>query len=156
MSRGGLSTKIHILCEGRGLPITVQVTPGQQHESTMLEPLLDGVTIAGKPGRPRQRFATVAGDKGYDAQAVRQAIAERGGQPLIPYRRLKNGSYPKRAARFDKQQYKRRNIIERLIGKVKECRRIATRYEKLAETYRTFIVLGFIRVWVKELLSYTA
>lgn len=122
----------------------------------MLEPLLDGVAIAGKPGRPRQRFATVAGDKGYDSKAARQAIAERNGKPLIPHRRLKDGSYPECAAGFDKQQYKRRNIIERLIGKVKECRRIATRYEKLVESYMAFIMLGFIRLWVKEQLSYTA
>lgn len=145
-----------MLCEGRGLPITVQITPGQQHELTMLEPLLDAVSIGGKPGRPRRRFATVAGDKGYDSAAARQAIAERGSTPLIPHRKNKHGSYPERAAGFDKKQYKRRNVVERLIGRIKEYRRIATRYDKLADSFRAFILLGFIRIWTRNLLLDTA
>ena len=155
-SRGGFSTKLHVLCEGRGLPITVAITPGQQHEVTMLEPLLDSVAIAGKPGRPRRRFATVAGDKGYDSDAARQAIAARGSTPLIPHRKKKDGTYPERAERFDKIQYKRRNVVERLIGKLKEYRHLATRYDKLADSFRAFVLLGFIRIWLKDLLSYTA
>ena len=155
-SRGGLSTKLHILCEGRGLPITVQITPGEQHETTMLEPLLDGVAVAGKPGPPRRRFAVVAGDKGYDSEAAREAIRERGSTPLIPHRKKKDGSYPERAAGFDKKEYKRRNVVERLIGKLKEFRRLATRYDKLAESFKGFVLLGFIRIWLKEHLSYKA
>ncbi len=138
------------------MPITVAVTPGQQHEVTMLEPLLDSVAIAGKPGRPRRRFATVAGDKGYDSDAARQAIAERGSTPLIAHRKKRDATYPPRSQGFDKVQYKRRNVVERLIGKLKECRHLATRYDKLAKSFRAFIVLGFIRIWLKDLLSYTA
>ena len=138
------------------MPITVAITPGQQHKVTMLEPLLDSVAIGGKPGRPRRRFATVAGDKGYDSEGARQGIAERGSTPLIPHRKLRDGSYPKRAERFDKIQYKRRNVVERLIGKLKEYRHLATRYDKLADSFRAFVLLGFIRIWLKDLLSYTA
>jgi transposase len=152
-SRGGFSTKIHVLCEGQGLPITAALTPGQQHESTMLEPLLDSVSIGGKPGRPRRHFQTVAGDKGYDSQAARQAIEARGSTPLIPHRKLAGGLYPEGAEGFDKIQYKRRNVVERLIGKIKECRRVATRYDKLAETFRAFVLLAFIRLWLKNHLS---
>jgi transposase len=141
------------LCEGQGLPITVALTPGQQHEVTMLEPLLDAVSIGGKPGTPRRRFKTVAGDKGYDSQAVRQAIEGRGSIPLIPYRKLPDGSYAERAEGFDKIGYKRRNVVERLIGRIKECRRVATRYDKLAETFRAFVLLAFIRIWLKNHLS---
>lgn len=136
--------------------MTVAVTPGQQHEATMLEPLLDAVKVAGKPGRPRRSFDVVAGDKGYDSKAAREAIAERGSTPLIPHRKNKDGTYPERAAGFDKNQYKRRNVVERLIGKLKECRHLATRYDKLADSFRAFIVLGFIRIWLKDLLPYTA
>ncbi len=132
------------MCEGAGKPMTVAVTPGQQHEATMLESLLDAVKVAGKPGRPRRRFDVVAGDKGYDSRSAREAIAERGSTPLIPHRRKRDGTYPERAAGFDKQQYKRRNVVERLIGKLKECRHLATRYDKLADSFRPFIVLGFI------------
>jgi transposase len=145
-----------VLCEGQGLPITVAITPGQQHETTMLEPLLDGVAIAGKPGRPRKRFAIVAGDKGYDIPRVRQAIKQRGSTALIPHKKRRDGSYPPGSEGFDKIQYKRRNIVERLIGKLKECRHLAMRYDKLAESFRVFVLLGFIRIWLREHLSYRA
>lgn len=142
-----------MLCEGQGLPIAAALTPGQQHELSMLEPLLDAVSIAGKPGPPRRRFQTVAGDKGYDSQLARQAITVRGSTPLIPHRKLADGSYPKGSEGFDKDQYKRRNVVERLIGRIKECRRVATRYDKLAETFRAFVLLAFIRIWLKNHLS---
>ena len=138
------------------MPIAVAVTPGQQHETTMLEPLLDDVAIGGKPGRPRRRFAVVAGDKGYDIPRVRTAIEARGSTPLIPHKKLRDGSYPPGSEGFDKIQYKRRNVVERLIGRLKECRHLAMRYDKLAESFRAFILLGFIRIWLKVLLSYTA
>ena len=145
-----------MLCEGRGLPIAVAITPGQQHESTVVEPLLDEVSIAGKRGRPRKRFTTVAGDKGYDIPRVRQAIEQRGSAALIPHKRLRDGSYPSGSEGFDKVQYKRRNVVERLIGRLKECRHLAMRYDKLAESFRAFVLLAFIRIWLKDLLPYTA
>lgn len=129
------------------------LTPGQQHETTMLEPLLDAVSINGKPGRPRQRFEVVAGDKGYDSESARQTIAERGSTPLIPHRKRPDGAYPDGGDGFDKIQTKRRNVVERLIGRIKECRRVATRYDKLAETFRGFVLLAFIRIWLKNHLS---
>lgn len=151
-SRGGFSTKIHVLCEGAGLPISVLLTPGEAHESTMLEPLLSSVKIGGKPGAPRQRFDVVSGDKGYDGAAQRATVRQHGSIPLIPHRKLPDGSYPEQAEGFDKELYKKRNIVERLIGKLKEYRRIATRYDKLAESFRCFVIIGFIRIWTKELL----
>lgn len=138
------------------MPITVEVTAGQTHESTMLEALLDSVSIRGKPGRPRQRFETVSGDKAYDGAPSREAIRARGSQPLIPSRKRRDGTYPPGAPAFDKDKYKRRNVVERLIGRLKEFRRVATRYDKLAESFKTFIILGFIRIWLKHLLPYTA
>ena len=144
-----------MLCEGQGLPITVEVTAGQTHELTQLEALLAGVSIGGKAGPARRRFATLAGDKGYDSAAAREAIRKRGSKALIPSRKRRDGSYPERAAGFDKSLYKRRNVVERLIGRLKEFRRIATRYDKLADGFETFVVLGFIRFWLKHLLPYT-
>jgi len=140
------------LCDGAGLPICVEVTPGQTHEATVLAPLLDGVSIAGKPGRPRKRFETVSGDKGYDGTPSRDAICSRASKPLIPHRKKRDGTYPPTTAEFDKSAYKRRNVVERLIGKLKEYRRIATRYDKLAESFRCFVIIGFIRIWTKNLL----
>jgi len=138
------------------LPICVEVTPGQTHEANVLEPLLDGVKIGGKPGRPRTRFETVAGDKGYDGAAKREAIRSRGSKPLIPHRKQRDGTYPASAEGFDKEEYRRRNVVERLIGRLKEYRRIATRYDKLAESFRAFVLIGFIRIWTKNLLLDTA
>jgi transposase len=145
-----------VLCEGHGLPITVLITPGQRNECTQLAPLLDRVAIGGKPGPARKRFAVVAGDKGYDAQPAREWIEQRGSTPLIPHRKRRDGTYPPCAEGFDKIQYKRRNVVERLIGKLKECRHLATRYDKLAESFRAFVLLGFIRIWLKDLLPYRA
>ena len=75
---------------------------------------------------------------------------------MIPHRKRRNGKYPASARGFDKETYRRRNVVERLIGRLKECRRIATRYDKLAESFRCFILLGFIRMWLKDLLPYRA
>jgi transposase len=145
-----------VLCEGRGLPIAVELTPGQKHEATMLEPLLDAVCVTGKPGRPRKRFGTVSGDKGYDGAASRAAIRSRGSQPLIPHRKKRDGTYPDSGEGFDKERYRQRNVVERLIARLKEYRRIATRYDKLAESFRSFVLIGFIRIWLKDLLLDTA
>ena len=122
----------------------------------MLEPLLESVRIAGRPGAPRRHFETVSGDKGYDGAAMRQSIRSHGSTPVIPHRKSRDGSYPPEAAGFDKAQYRRRNVVERLIGRLKENRRIATRYDKLAQTFRSFVLLGFIRIWSKTLLTDTA
>lgn len=153
VSRGGFTTKIHVLCEGHGLPVTVEVTPGQQHESTVLEPLLDSVSIAGKPGHPRQRFDTVSGDKGYDYPGARRVIEARGGEPLIPHRHRSDGTYPPESEGFDKQKYKQRNIVERFFGKIKECRHIAMRYDKLKESYISFLLIEFINIWIDDILA---
>ncbi len=155
-SRGGFSTKIHVLCEGEGKPVSLTLTPGQAHESQQVAPLLDPVRIGGRPGRPRQRFKALGGDKGYDSRTIRADLRQRGIKPIIAHRRLPNGEYPPQAAHFDKERYRQRNVVERLIGKLKEFRRIATRFEKLAEHFLGVIQLGFIRIWVKDLLSYTA
>jgi transposase len=154
-SRGGLGSKIHVLCEGAGKPISLSVTPGQQNETTQVEVLLDQVRIQGRRGRPRQRFACTAGDKMYDIPRVRAAVRRRHGRPLIPHKRRPDGSYPPGAARFDRQRYRQRNVVERLISRLKEWRAIATRYEKLAASFGAVILLGFIRIWLHDLLAYS-
>jgi transposase len=156
VSRGGWGTKIHVLCEGQGKPVTLSVTPGQQAENTQVEVLLDKVLIGGRPGPPRRRFTTLAGDKGYDSAAMRAALRLRRSRPVIAHRRDRQGNYPPGAAGFDQQTYRRRNVVERLIGRLKEYRRIATRYEKLAESFVAMILLGFIRIWLHDLLAYRA
>ena len=118
----------------------------------MLEPLLEDVSIGGKTGPPRKRFKTVAGDKGYDGKASRETIKAHGSKPLIPRRKLKDGSYSDQAEDFDKELYKKRNVVERLIGRLKEHRRIAMRYDKSAESFKAFVILGCVRIWLQNLL----
>jgi transposase len=154
LSRGGLGTKINIFCEGRGLPISVTVTPGQQSETTQVAALLDQRRIKGLPGAPRRRFGVVAGDKLFDIPRVREAVSQRHSRPVIAHKRRPDGSYPPEAEGFDKALYRRRNVVERLISRLKEWRAIATRYEKLAESFVGVILLGFIRIWLHDLLSY--
>lgn len=130
----------------------VVLSPGQSHESTMLEPLLNEVSVAGEADRSLSRFSIVSGDKGYDGLKARAAINERGSTPLIPHRKRRDGSPGGDGEEFDRLLYKRRNVVERLIGRLKEHRRIATRYDKLAESFRAFIILGCVRIWTEDLL----
>ena len=153
-SRGGMTTKIHVLSEGQGKHITGLITPGQEAEVQQAEKLLDAVAIGGKPGPPRRRFERIGGDKGYDSEPLRQGVRRRGSRPVIAYRKLKDGTYPARAKNFDKQAYRRRSVVECLFGRLKEWRSIATRYAKLGQNFLALILLGFIRIWVIDLLRY--
>ena len=110
------------------------LTAGQAHESKSAEALVDAVKI----GR-RKRPGMIAGDKGYSLAFVRRLLRRRGIKPLIPTK-----SNQPRDERFDKQAYKRRNAIERLVGWLKERRRLCTRFEKLAENYLSMAKLAFI------------
>lgn len=75
---------------------------------------------------------------------------------MIPRREQANGKYPPSARGFGRETYGRRNVLERLIGRVKEYRRLATRCDKLADSFRCSILLGFIRTWLRDLLPYRA
>lgn len=84
-SRGGLSTKIHQLVDGRGLPLVVLCGPGQAGDSPMLEPLLDALSVARDgPGRPGTRPNMLRGDKAYTSRAIRRTLRDRGIKALIP------------------------------------------------------------------------
>lgn len=138
-SRGGFGTKIHIVCDSKGLPINVQLTPGQCHESCYCIGLIDSFEIKGPIGRPGKRPDKLAGDKGYTSKVIEKKLVSRKIIPIIPTR----SNQPK-IQKFDKKSYRKRNIIERCIGWIKENRRIATRYEKLSINYLAMLKLGMI------------
>jgi len=117
--------------------IAVDVVPGQTHEASHLEPMLDATT-ARVPD-----IEEAVGDKGFDGEPQRQACRDRDIKPVIPYK-----ANCKKPGRLNKKAYRERNMIERLIGKLKEFRRVATRYEKLKQTFLGIIhlALGFIRL----------
>jgi transposase len=152
-SRGGFGTKIHLVTDGTGLPLAVELSPGQAHESKYVAPVLNAVRI----GR-RQRPAAVAGDKGYSYAAVRAWLRAHHIQAVIPERadqRARRAHRPGRKPAFDREAYRQRNVVERAGGLLKEARAIATRFDKLATQYRATVMLGILRLYLQLPLANT-
>jgi transposase len=148
-SRGGFSTKVHLRAEGGGKPLAFVVSGGERHESRYVEALLarGHVRRAGR-GRPRVRPDCLVGDKGYSYPTVRRALARRGIRAVIPRRRDQR-PWDGRHQLFDRMVYRERNRVERLINRLKQSRRIATRaYEKRARHYVAMLVLAALMLWL--------
>lgn len=143
-SRGGFTTKIHLRCEGDGKPVTVAVTAGQGHDSQGAPVLMSRGAIKriGR-GRFRLRPATVVGDKAYSSRRFRISMRQRGIIPVIPTK-----ANERRQRNFDREAYRQRNIVERMINKLKNFRRIATRYEKRAANYLNMIMIAVVLLWL--------
>ena len=147
-SRGGFSTKIHILCDSNGLPLQFYLTAGQTHESSALCELLavtDEELLDSDGERIPWPFA-LGGDKGYRVNWIDEYLLSLGIKPVIPSK--ENETRADREVQFDKTSYRRRNIIERLIGWLKESRRIHSRFEKTAKNFGGMITLAFIRQYL--------
>ena len=112
-SRCGFSTKINARTNGEGLPIGIVITPGQAHDVTAFPALMQEIDCD-----PEQML----GDKGYDSEAVRSEIEQRGGEAAIP---------------------------STATGKYSMSCRVATRYDKLIESFAAFVLLACIRIWIK-------
>jgi transposase len=139
-SRGGYGTKIHLVVDGGGVPLAAVITAGQAHESKHVATVLEGVRLPGHQGRPRTRPEQLAGDKAYSYPGVRAYLRRRGIRAVIPTRQDQRVN-----PHFDRTTYRRRNVIERCVGWLKENRRLATRYEKLAVNYLAVVKLAMIR-----------
>lgn len=150
-SRGGFSTKIHLLCDEHGHPLHFHLTPGQAHESTAVQALLDGAEerVVDHDDEPVAWPVQLAGDKGYRADWIDQHLLDLGIQPVIPSK--DNEAPDSRGIEFDRDAYRDRNIIERLIGWLKESRRIFSRFEKTAKNYGAMLKLAFIRRYLRIL-----
>jgi transposase len=148
-SRGGFSTKIHILCDGRGLPLGFHLTAGQTHESTVLDELLASVdkNLLDENGERVAWPFALGGDKGYRADWIDEYLLNLGIQPVIPSK--ENEDRNSRPVEFDKEAYRRRNIVERLIGWLKENRRIFSRFEKTAKNFGGMLTLAFIKQFLQ-------
>lgn len=109
------------------------LTGGQVADVTQAESLLDGI-----------RAKVVIGDKGYDSKAVVGNIRATGAEPVIPSRA--NAKEPRP---YDRERYKDRNLVERFWNKVKQYRRVATRYEKTARNFMGFILVASIMVLLR-------
>ena len=148
-SRGGFSTKIHILCDSHGHPLHFHLTAGQAHESTALEALLEGAdaNLVDHDGVPIAWPVAMAGDKGYRADWIDQYLLELGITPVIPSK--ENEDRESRPVDFDREAYRQRNIVERLIGWLKESRRIFSRFEKTAKNFGGMIKVAFIQRYLR-------
>ncbi|MER9390445.1 IS5 family transposase [Mesorhizobium sp. M0435] len=134
-SRGGLTTKIHALVDAQGRPIKLTLTAGQKSDIASAVDLI----------RDLREGAMLLADKGYDANALRTAITERKAWANIPPKANR-----KDPICFSPFLYKARNLVERFFNKAKQFRRIATRYDKLAENYLAALKLVSIRIWLRS------
>jgi transposase len=123
--------------------VTFVLTPGERHEQTAVERLMERGAVRRRRGRPRVRPGRVAGDKAYSSKKVRRYLRRRGIGAVIPRKRDE-----RRVGRFDRAAYRERNRVERLINRLKQYRRIATRYEKRAANYAAMLTLGCILLWL--------
>ena len=97
------------------------------------------------------RLFLLVADKGYDAKRIRRICRRHGLIPMIPRRRNKQGE-KQRNRNFDKETYKKRNVVERCLSWLKECRRVATRYEKLAVSYAAMVNMATIRRLLRKIV----
>ena len=136
-SRGGLTTKLHTICDGRGRNLATRLTPGQDADTLQLVGLVDAVRVVrpGGRGRPRKRVDHLTGDKAYSSRANRAALRARHIPHTIPERddqkanRARRGGRGGRLPRVDRVRYRQRNQVERGFNRRKQLRAVATRYD---------------------------
>lgn len=132
-SRGGFSTKIHVLVDGLGNPLRLGLTAGQCHESTQAEALLAGFS-----------FERVIADRGYAGQALIDLILAAPSEAVIPPHQS-----AKQPRAYDTWLYRERHLVECFINKIKHFRRVFSRFDKLARRYLGFLHLTSVLVWLR-------
>ncbi len=131
-SRGGRTTKIHALTDEKGRPRILLLSPGNTHD-VMAAPAL--VEAAGSCLR-------LIADKAYDANSFRNLLAQKGIEAVIPSIRRRKPLIP-----HDAKAYRDRNLIERMYARLKDFRRIATRYDKLARNFLAGALIAAAVTW---------
>jgi transposase len=134
-----------------GIPSHVHVTAGQTHENQALTTLLEGVDVCDQDEVPIVYPAKLAGDKGYRANWIDDYLLGLNIQPVIPSKQ--NEDRADRPVEFDREAYRQRNAIERLIGWLKESRRVLTRFEKTAKNFLGMIKMAFIQRYLRLLCA---
>jgi transposase len=132
-SRGGFSTKVHILVDGLGNPLRVRLTAGHCHDSPHAPALLKGLTCE-----------RVSADRGYAGQPFVDLVIEQGAEPVIP-------PHPraKQSRADDRWWYRERHLVEWFINKIKHFRRVFSRFDKLAQRYLGFVQLTSVLIWLR-------
>ena len=119
---------------GNGLPVQIELSPGNMHDAPMAERLLNDLP----------KGADVLADRGYDADWIRELIEGQGCIAVIPPKSNRRGNIP-----FSKRKYRKRNLVERCINKLKQFRHIATRYDRHASAYLAMAKLAAVRLWLR-------
>src|SRR5450432_14160 len=131
-SRGGRNTKIHAIADAKGRLLSILLSGGEAHDCPPAQRLIRRTKAAKK----------LLGDKAYDSAELRQWLYERGTKAVIP-----NRSNRKQPFRFDKKSYKQRHLIENAFCRLKDFRRIATRYDRLARNFLASVCIAAAIVW---------
>jgi transposase len=122
-----MNTKLHAVTDAKGRPIRFFISAGQVSDYTGAAAMLSSLPQAD----------WLLADRGYDADWIRKAMQDRGIKACIPGRKTR-----KKTVTYDKRRYKRRNRIEIMFGRLKDWRRVATRYDRCPETYLSAIALA--------------
>jgi transposase len=135
LSRGGKNTKIHAVVDALGNPVKLYLTPGNTNDSAVATEVLSCVTLTG---------SVVLGDKAYGTSTIRSFIESSGASYCIP---------PKSNAidpwECDYYHYKERHVVECFFNRIKQFRRIATRYDKLSRNFLSFALMASIIILLK-------
>ncbi|MBB97408.1 MAG: IS5/IS1182 family transposase [Rhodobacteraceae bacterium] len=126
-TKGGMNTKLHAVTDTNGRPIRFFMTAGQVSDYTGAAALLSSL-----PGAE-----WLLADRGYDADWYREALQDKGIKPCIPGRKSRG-----KPVKYDKRRYKRRNRIEIMFGKLKDWRRVATRYDRCPKVFLSAVALA--------------
>lgn len=133
-SHGGFTTKLHARCDAKGRPLGFVLTGGEAHDIKGFAPLLRIIA---------DKIEALLADKGYDADVIREELAKAEIEAVIPAKRNRKNPAP-----HDAEKYKWRNLIERLFNKLKNWRRVATRYDKTKESYLGFVAIAAVKLWL--------
>ncbi|WP_431684107.1 IS5 family transposase [Kitasatospora sp. KL5] len=154
-SRGGLSTEVHLACDGRGRPLGFVLTGGNRNDCTRFEAVMADIRVPRVgPGRARTRPDHVVADKGYGSRRIRAYPRGRGIRHTVPERadqalnRLNRGTPGGRPPGFDRRIYRLRNVVERWFNRLEQWRGPATRYDKTRESYRAAVTIASILLWI--------
>lgn len=151
-SRGGSGTRIYLVTDGSGLPLNIVLSSGLAHEIQFALRLPDGIGIQRQNGSMKRCGYAVLADKAYSGHALRNELKRKGIKVVIPGKSDENTAADGRS-KLDFDAYRNHNVVEWYFGRLKEYRRIATRYDKTARNYLAMVKLDCIRLFYKRLYN---
>lgn len=131
-TKGGRNTKLHAVCDDKGRPLVLLLTPGNVHDCKVAKTCIEALPPS----------AVLVADKGYDSQALREWLDERGTLAVIALRKNRKVQYD-----YDKAVYRQRNVIERMFCRLKDWRRIATRFDRKVKNFMGALALAATVIW---------